>query len=330
MLIELKEDIFQTDNLSNLKGVIWMTTFKGRYELFADITKIGDNLDILESADQDVLNERFERWVHEGNPIPEIVVSDSGSPDHFTLEEAIAYLNQPYKILLENSDNDAYFLEALCRNFKKRSRKITRFRENLFLEYANAGGKSNIRHFVESELKKYGHLPKSPENYLRLFILVDSDSEYENDEKPEVSSLKSYLDTLKVPYHVLTKREMENYLPDEAFAIIGGNQAFIQAYLRLEPEQKDFFDLERGFPNRRRSQVEAEKGEPFQHLYQAVSDNDWRVFRNGDMDLNNFKNEFARFFECEYVTQETLQNRVAHQANPDELKDILEVITRHL
>jgi hypothetical protein len=153
---------------------------------------------------------------------------------------------------------------------------------------------------------------------------------HKGEEKPAITALKTYLESLGVPFHILTKREMENYLPDEAIQTVEGNRDFIKAYVRLKPEQKDYFDLEKGFPGQNRRQVEQAKGAAFQMLYQSVSDADWQVFRKQYFGLSDFKNEFPRLFEAEQVTQETLQARVAHQDNPDELKDILDAITRCL
>lgn len=330
MVVKLEEDLFRQENLQNLRGLIWLATYKGRYDLVADIAAIGPDLDRLDGADQEVLTERFERWMQEGNPEAHVVVSSSEQPDHFTLEEAITYLNQPLKILLENSDNDANFLNALLKHFKKKGKKISRFKGNQFLEYANAGGKTNVEHYIRGELRKYGSLPKESQRYLRLFVLVDSDSEHKGEEKPAITALKTYLESLGVPYHILTKREMENYLPDEVIQSVEGSPDFIQAYLRLQPEQKDYFDLEKGFPDQNRSQVEQAKGEAFRMLYESVSGADWQVFRRQNFGLSDFKNALPRLFEAEQVTQETLQARVAHQDNPDELKDILDAITRCL
>ena len=45
----------------------------------------------------------------------------------------------------------------------------------------------------------------------------------------------------------MEKREIENYLPNEVIETIENNNDFIQAYLRLNNLQKDYFDLEEGF-----------------------------------------------------------------------------------
>jgi len=330
MKVELRADVKESNSPHRILFLLSLATYENRYDMFVDLEGFNALRPILDDTDRKTLEERFQRWITNGNPRADLVVSESGQLEQFALEEAITFLSQPFKILLENSDNDAHFLNALLKHFSKRGKKVRRFKEHLFLEYANAGGKSNVEHFVNGELSKFRSLPKSPERYLRLFVLVDSDREFAGNEKPEVTKLKTFLESLSIPYHILSKREMENYLPDEAVETSKGNADFIQAYLKLKPEQKDYFDLQNGFLDKNRSQLEREKGDAFRLLYDSVSEGDWQTFRNQDFGLPNFKNELPRLFETEQVTQERLQARVAHQDDPNEIRDLLDAITRCL
>lgn len=133
---------------------------------------------------------------------------------------------------------------------------------------------------------------------------------------------------------------MENYLPDETFGEINGNRDYIQAYLRLTPEQKDYFDIEKGFGDHNRETpwgnesnfTDEQKAavEAFRQLYAGLSDAEWGIFRKNNLKMKDFKAEFPKLFESESVTQETLKKRVRHQATPNELTDILDKISRAL
>lgn len=194
MVVEIKADLFRQEKTGDLTLLIKLATYKGRYDIFADLVTIDEaDLTILSPSDQEVINERFERWVQEGTQRADVVVSEAGDPEFFALEEAIRYLSQPFKILQENSLNDAYFLEALLRNFKNKSKKIARFKENGFLSYENAGGKDNIKNCIEAALKEFRFLPKSPERYLRLFVLVDSDRRFKGHHPSNLQALEKYL-----------------------------------------------------------------------------------------------------------------------------------------
>ena len=72
---------------------------------------------------------------------------------------------------------------------------------------------------------------------------------------------------------------MENYVPDIAFRDITHNVNFIEAYLRLSPEQKDYFDLENGFKNVNFSGL----SEEVQQLFESISEKDKETFRRCDM-----------------------------------------------
>lgn len=340
MLVEVKADIFRQEQARELTRLINLAIYKGRYDIFVDISTIAEAVwNHFSPSDKEVLEERFERWVQEGSQRADLVVSEAGNSEFFALDEAIRYLDQPFKIVLENSLNDAYFLEALRRNFKNKSKKITRLKENGFLSYENAGGKNNLKNWVEAALRAFGSLPKSPERYLRLFVLVDSDRKFKGHSPSDLQALEKYLKEKSIPHHILEKREMENYLPDETFEKISGNRDYIRAYLNLTPEQKDYFDIQKGFDDHNRETPWGSKGEKnftdkqkeaFKALYATVSDSDWTIFRKNNLQMPNFKVEFPKLFESKSVTQETLKKRVSHQDAPTELTDILDKISRAL
>ena len=69
-----------------------------------------------------------------------------------------------------------------------------------------------------------------------------------------------------------------------------------------------------------------------QALYANISKEDYKILRNHKIQLNaGFKSEFPKLFLHQKVTQESLKNRVSHQANdPNELETILDKISKLL
>ena len=168
-----------------------------------------------------------------------------------------------------------------------------------WLAFENAGGANNIINFITGKLNAFNGLPKANHRYLRAFVLIDSDRKYKGDNvRQEKEKLITFLDENNIPNHCLTKREMENYLPDEAFKEISDNRDFVEAYLRLTPEQKDYFDIEKGFPNKRFDQLDMK----VQTLYSSLSVNDKKLFRKKDLkkingsEKDNFKSDFPELF----------------------------------
>jgi hypothetical protein len=330
MVIEIKSDIF-TDigNLKDVNYLIGLFSNNRRYGYFCDISVIeGTELyKNLLDIDKLIIEEYFNKLISESTKM-DFRIECNSSPTTFNLEEAKRYFIQPFIIILENRLNDSYFLNALIANFKKRSKIIKRHLDNGWLDYGNGGGLDNIINEVNAMMKPFENLPKENHKYLRCFVLVDSDKKFPNDTtKQNRENLFQFLNSVCIPYHELEKREMENYLPDEVIEIIENNNDFIQAYLRLDNLQKDYFDLEEGFTeNLNSSSTEIQK------LYANVSEEDYKVLRNNKIQLSsNFKSEFPKLFSHQKVTQEALKNRVSHQANdPNELETILDKISKSL
>ena len=311
---------------------IW-TNLVGRHFFYqnddADIDAVleSDWFKQLSDADQEVYRQAVVSSMQcTGDVVVQVIVGDSHTPF-----EAYHYLGSPLKIVLENSNNDAKFLKALFRAFPDESRDIVDGFDEIWVEYVMGGGQTTIKDVIETEIAKYrsSKFPKNGEEYLKCFVLFDSDKKYPNSElKESASALIAFLELKKLPYHVLEKREMENYIPDSAFKVVENNREFIDAYLRLTPTQKDYFDLEEGFPNKRFDSLPRE----FQELFDTVSEEDRKIFRNNnlknfvDTKRQDFKVECPKLFDSEEVSKESLLERTKDQSNPNELKDIIQKI----
>lgn len=330
MVIEIKSDIF-TDigNLRDVNHLITLFSDNRRYGYFCDISEI-EGTELYKSLldiDKLIIEEYFNKHISESTKMDFWIESNS-TDSSFNLMEAKRYFNQTFIIILENRLNDSYFLNALIENFKKRSKIIKRHLDNGWLDYGNGGGLDNIINEVNAMMRSFENLPKENHKYLRCFVLVDSDKKFPNDTiKQNRVKLFQFLNKISIPYHELEKREMENYLPDEVIETIENNNDFIQAYLRLNDSQKDYFDLEEGFT----VNLDSSSAE-IQELYANVSVADFKVLRNNKIQLaSSFKSEFPKLFSHPKTTQAALKNRVSHQANDaNELETILDKISKLL
>jgi hypothetical protein len=328
MLIKITKDVFESDNDKAVKLLIDEICYHARYELFIDLESLEafQNINLYHSLDadyQEIIKRSFIRVIEQSLE-SNFVITKNGLGNTFTIEEAMRFLNQPVSIILENSVNDAYFLKALIKNFKKKSKKIQLHLANNWLIYVHGGG-STIDVCIKTILERHQNLPKAAQQYMRCFVLLDSDKEY-----PTMPLKNSKItDILKlhgIPYHILEKREMENYMPDIAFETIKNNENknYIQAYLQLSPIQKDFFDIQNGLPDKNRISLPKE----IQTFYNTVSDENFVIFRKNKLKYDNFKAEFPKLFES--VDQKAFVERTTHQINKNELQEILEKITNLL
>jgi hypothetical protein len=331
MQVEIKSELFEDlENLQNINYILSVFNDKRRYNFFCD-HKIIEKLAVYENLlpiDKAIIEEYYNRAV-QGSIKSSHFIGKIADGDIFDLEEAKRFFNQPFIVVLENSFNDSFFLESLMKNFKSQSKALIRHKENGWLIYNNAGGFNNIINLFRGIMNNFKNLPKEKHKYLKCFVLVDSDKEFPNQAtKPSRQTLFDFLGRICVPYHELEKREMENYMPDETLNTLKNNQEYLNAYLRLTPIQKDYFDLENGFPNNRFDQLDPE----VQKLYSSISQEDYQTLRKYRFEPNkDFKSLFPKLFSNSTVTQETLTNRVAFQLqDPDELKTILIKISNSL
>jgi hypothetical protein len=209
------------------------------------------------------------------------------------------------------------------KEFKLEAELISSHKKNGWFKYGNAGGCGNIKNFIEEEKNAFNSLPKANHVYLRCFVLVDSDKKFLLDKNGERHDLISYLRDNNIDYHVLEKREMENYMHEDVLSEIEGNNDYIRVYKSLSSEQKDFFDIEKGFNKKNRKSL----SEPVFNLYANLSDDDYKVLRNG-LNYKKFKADFPKLFKV--VTKVQFQERTKYQSNPKELEDILSHITELL
>lgn len=281
----------------------------------------------LSDIDKKLWEESVARSLIMGDKYDIVKVSIGATHSAF---EAYQYLTSPVKIVLENSRNDAHFLKAVFKGFRQEAKIISKHIENRWVQFAMGGG-SSIVQALETEMESFNSALFEKENheYLRCFVILDSDKRYPDEPlKQGTENIVAFLTAKNIPFHILEKREMENYIPEAAFEGVTKNRSFIDAYLRLTPEQKDYFDLEKGFPERNFDHLLPE----LKLLFETVSDEDKSIFRHSDLKRftgsrdEDFKSECPKLFNSAHVTKATLMARTENQTTPDELKNIIQKI----
>jgi hypothetical protein len=335
MTYSFSNDIFQSPNERHLDLIekIWHTS-KDRHFLFIGgnenytVIKESEWYNHLRQSHKEEIDNQVVASFNIGKNKKKLLISNQETTS-FSLIEAYEMLHKPLTVILENMDYDRYFIDALIKNFKELGQKIRKYYDNGWLIYVNGGG-SNIVNVINGLKDRFeknkSNFPKKSHAYLRTLIIIDSDKrfpteqEVANDKMTTLTIIKQNSD-----YHVMLKREIENYLPDEIFNEIAGNDNFKRAYLKLKPIQKDFFDLEKGFPDKNFDQLEEE----VRNLYKDVNETDKKTFRKESMQFlkidgkkDNFKARFPMLFESNNINRKNLEAR----ANSKELEVILQKI----
>ncbi len=318
MWFELKKDIFSESNLEDLRKLMNDLCYKHRYNVFVDINQI-ENETIFDNFYPEINDVIFEYYNSYLNNSPKEVVIISNEQGDFTLSEAIIYVSEKYELVLENDKHDGEFFDSLLREFKGRSKKIKNFKSNNWFEYNNAGGATGIINTLEQKINHFGN-----NKFLKCFVLVDSDLEYPQTENPKRKSLIAFCLNNNIPFHVLHKREIENYLPLNIFENINTSHPFIRAYVdKLNNSQRDFIDIEKGL-EKRRNNWGNEKQEVL-NFFENLTNKEFDSLKVGlSNEFENFKRDFPKLFKK--ATQQGLIERTKYQENPNELKDILDKI----
>jgi hypothetical protein len=354
MRVEISKDIFEKSDFNGLNYIFQILTWSPpnstpRYKLFINLEKVShisnyQKLNETSSLVAKIIEDEFTQAIQEGNPKPKIDywVSNQKHPKKYNIEEAIRFFSQPVSIVLENSKNDANFIKAIIDHFDTEGVVKVHLR-NGWVRFENAGGFRNVKNFLEGSFKAFDDLAarndRDSSDYFRGIVILDSDKNFPDEtEKPEYEALKQVFSTIS--FHILEKRAMENYMPDEVFeelkAEIEQNRSdhnqwkkmidWINAYQSLSKQQKDFLNISKGFSksnddNTGRKQKILEfynfKGANFQVLDEGFA------FKG-----KNFKNEFPLLFvNSTRISKKTLSDR---DGETNELIGILQKISKLL
>ncbi len=166
--------------------------------------------------------------------------------DAWPLQAAVAYLAQPLEVLVENARNDGDFFLACWRALGHQVAKVF-LAPRPAAHFGQGGGKAEalkllVHRFKDAQAR--GAVPP------RIFVLVDSDTEYPGHETRETRSLITECASLRIPCVVLRKRSIENYVGDAALNDLATNYPDILPsvgfLLGLNEHQRDHYPIKKG------------------------------------------------------------------------------------
>lgn len=347
MVIEIDKNVFGERDFKALNFFLQLCTYKSRYQVFAEINQEllnSNGYKRLDYDDQLLLQDNYNGFATNQLIESDVFLSSnyiitteiSEEKNRFTIDEGIRFFIQPLSILLENSKNDAYFMNAIFEHFSVDTR-IQNHLNNNWIQFENAGGCDNIINFIEGKKQSFNALPKTDKNkYLRCFVLMDSDKLHPS-EKLKDNKLKTlkYLVNNNINSHILRKRSIENYVPIEAILSLGNSfNAWVDFYKVLSNHQKDYFSIEKGLcgldknqqPKKTREQINQDTNNLFENEMTEPF-NDYRLV-NGlkHQGYGNFKETFPKLFDLPIINKTVLKER----AGSDELKKIIKKINKLL
>ena len=254
MIVEIDKSLFSADEavctLKELQRLLYVLFVEEeRYKIKVSDTSILDSpyFQKLSPEDQNIIMLCFDASINESLKTDRLIRDDGEkfySEHIYSVQEGFVFLTTPICVWVENSNNDSPFVLATFRNLRKNIPIDNWFKWN-WITFDNLGGCSNAKNALEGKLKEKNEKSKM----LKFFVLLDSDKKWSGDIISKYDDLIDFCDQNGFIYHILQKRSMENYMPDKVFDEFtnNNNNTWINAYLKLTPEQKDFFNIAEGF-----------------------------------------------------------------------------------
>lgn len=260
---------------------------------------------------------------------------------HFSIYEIEEYLGTAATVIVENGMNDGLFVRAIMKHFATEI-DFEKQLSNSLVAIDPASG-SGARSRIEYFLNIHHDQPK----YLRCLVIVDGDKRFPEDNTyggyQTQQNDGAYFQSKNVTYHVLEKRAMENYMPDEVYDshrnVFGNN--WVDAYLRLTEEQKNYYYIASGFlkdipktmrndESKKRDRTQSLSAE-IQTVFSTITDDDYLTLLTNPYIGGNFKDEFPKHYNDSQVTKQSLLRRSPVRPNgKSELEEIAEEIIQLL
>lgn len=317
MWVEIDQDIFQSSEFKGLNYLYQILSWSPsgsipRYNVFVDLEKVKNTenykkLKGVEVKFDEYLTSKFDEFVTSKPKTAkrDYVVTTQKNKKHFNIEEAIRFFTQPISIILENSKNDSCFIVAIINHFEE-DNIAKEHLQNGWINFENIGGCTNTENFMDSFLSVFEDLAaknnRELSDYFRGLIILDSDKEYPS-QPPKHTKLIYSLNEKGISHiHILEKRMMENYMPDEVFDELKTLYAkkdryrdlvaWINVYQHLTNEQKDYLKYYDGF-NGDQSTLDSN----VRAVYASLSTTNFGILQNGfKYEGGDFKNQFPLLF----------------------------------
>ena len=174
------------------------------------------------------------------------VTTKPRTSDQLTPQDAARFSEEPLWILVENRQSDGAFVKRVVRELDKTLHGLWNS-PGAPIRIDSLGGTGQMPQEVRRRTR--GKNPRP-----RLVAMIDSDRKGPNDtDSAQARALLLKCQQRGIPCWILAKREAENYLPrvllDARQGIGASDRQRIDAWDRLNDDQKNFFDMNNGLPN---------------------------------------------------------------------------------
>ncbi|BFP52600.1 hypothetical protein SCMC78_24070 [Streptomyces sp. CMC78] len=176
-----------------------------------------------------------------------------------TLADDVRDLGRPAVLVVENATYDWKMIEAVARLLG--CEDIVASKEAGHLDVYNGGGKDGASRYAVDQVAKFSRIK-------RVVLVIDSDS-FCPGERTNNHKQADFLVQKGGSSHVLSFREMENYIPNRVLARQPNNSVAqaamakrLESLKKLSAEQRAHFDMKYGFKGKVKKRLESSRGKP--------------------------------------------------------------------
>lgn len=254
-----------------------------------------------------------------------LITNQASSGDTLTPQAAALYFTTPLRICVENEFTDKLFVDTVLSFLVSQELKefFDQFQEGQKkpLEYLHGGGNGQLDKLIERRVDE----SVAQGIRFRAVTVTDSDARFPGDQERMKTPLKID-DVCKrhdIPCLVLSKRTIENYIPNEVlqgWAGEPGNQAvmgLVDVVCGLTAEQRDHLPMKKKLPDA--NKLTSQETE----LYTSISSQEKNILNNSKLDGEPIQ-LFGKYKQ--YLTAEGLRKRDGQ----GELDRLVTMITEEL
>jgi hypothetical protein len=189
-------------------------------------------------------------------------------------EAAARFVEKPLVLLMENRFTDGLFIDTLLDFMAPQGVKQVRERAPNAICYDSPGGNGELPKLIRDYVEK----TQQEDIPLRLVVFTDSDGTVPGEISKDALNIKKICDDASIPCMILSKRAIENYIPDEVLnawlTYSGGKKSCAEVLMLLNKHQRDHYPMKKGIDwDRALPQVRS--------LYETVSETDLKELRHG-------------------------------------------------
>lgn len=203
------------------------------------------------------------------------IVSLADAPNNLAPSAAARFFGRPLCVCVENRFTDGVFLDAVLDMLAPD--ELRAFLDGCVvspIKYDSGGGSGELPKVIEAHVLELAAFRLPP----RAVVFADSDARFPGDVSKGAETIAQSCQTHAITGLILSKRAIENYIPDEVlqeWAAEPDNQAArprVAAVCRLTPEQRDHLAMKKKFPQQ--FETEEERG-----LFASVPPTDAALMR---------------------------------------------------